>query len=340
MQKIGFSVLFLFLSISSIYAQKDSLVFSKTADAVGEIKSLKFGVIKVETNYSDSDFEIEWTSVKEIYSDRIFIITSSEGKRAIGTINSDPNDKSKVKIVTNNSEEFSSNIKDIVNIQPLDSGFWDQLSASIDIGYTFTKANNVRQFTLRSNLGYLTDNWIADFSFDAVTNSQDSVASTQRVDINGSYAYFLGKKWFVIGAVNFLQNDEQKLELRSTPKIGLGNYVVQTNHVYLGLQVGAAWNNERYTDPAIENRSSAEAYLGIEYNMFDFGDLSLLTNIYGYKSIDEGDRFRTDFKFDIKYDLPYDFYIKLGYTLNYDSVPVEGASASDYVLQTSFGWEL
>ena len=44
--------------------------------------------------------------------------------------------------------------------------------------------------------------------------------------------------------------------------------------------------------------------------------------------------------FDLKYDLPLDFYIRLGYTLNYDNKPVEGATESDYVLQTSFGWEL
>lgn len=340
MHLIKFTIFTLLFTVSSVFGQNDSLVFSKSEVAIGEIKSLKFGVLKIETSYSENDFEVEWIGVKEIYSKRIFIISSSDGKRVIGTINTDPNNKENVIIITETSENINTIRTNVVNIQPLDSGFWDQLSASIDIGFTFTKANNVSQFSLRSALGYYTNNWQADLSYDAVKNSQDSVATTQRTDINGSYAYFLGKNWFVIGAVSFLQNDEQKLDLRSTPKIGLGNYVIQTNHVYLGLQGGAAWNSETYTDPAIENRSEAEAYLGIEYNMFDFGDLSLLTNLYGYKTIDGSDRYRADFKFDIKYDLPYDFYVKLGYTLNYDSVPVEGASESDYVLQTSFGWEL
>jgi len=48
---------------------------------------------------------------------------------------------------------------------------------------------------------------------------------------------------------------------------------------------------------------------------------------------------RFDFKVDLKYDLPLDFYIKLGYTQNFDNRPVEGASQNDYVIQTSFGWE-
>ena len=59
-----------------------------------------------------------------------------------------------------------------------------------------------------------------------------------------------------------------------------------------------------------------------------------------FKSITEGGRTRADYKLDLKYDLPLDFYIGLGFTLNYDNQPVEGASESDYVFQTSFGWEL
>ncbi len=340
-------IIILLSLFSSIYAQTDSLVFSKSGHVVGEIKNMKLSVITIETDFSDSDFQIEWDKLKEIYTDRNFIITLASGEkigesseRVTGKISTYSEDKTKVKIITFDSREIITTLANVVNIKPLDTGFWDQLSASIDLGYTFTKANNVRQFTLRSNLGYITEHWNADFSLDAVKNSQDSVEATSRTDVNFGYSYFIGKNWFLNISASFLQNDEQKLKLRSNPKLGIGNYVIQTNNVYLSLAGGAAWNNETYTDAAIEDRSTAEGFVGLELNMFDYGDLSLLTNIYGYKSIDESDRFRTDFKFDIKYDLPYDFYIKLGYTLNYDSEPVEGASESDYVLQTTFGWEL
>jgi len=337
MKKLQLLLLLVLFSITTIHAQTDSLVFNKSKNVVGEIKNMKLGVITVETDFSDDDFNIEWKKVKEIYSNRHFIISLTDGKRIIGIINGVKNN---VTIVTTDSGRINTTLEDIVSIKPLDFGFWDQLSASIDLGYTLTKSNNVRQFTLRSNLGYLTENWNADFSLDAVHNAQDSVESTKRTDVKFGYSYFLGKNWFANISANFLQNDEQKLKLRSTPKIGIGNFLVQTNYIYLSLSAGAAWNNENYTDPAIENRSSAEAYVGTEYNMFDLGDLSLLPNLFAYKSLNNTSRFRTDFKFDIKYDLPYDFYVKLGYTLNYDSKPVEGASQSDYVLQTTFGWSL
>jgi hypothetical protein len=228
----------------------------------------------------------------------------------------------------------------VVYIKPVKDTFIDRLSASIDLGFTLTKANNLRQLTTRSYLGYLTENWSADGSIDVVRSAQDSIANTERTDASIGFNYFLGKNWFVLVSAKFLQNDEQKLQLRATPKTAAGNYIILTNYLYLGVYGGFAWNDETYTDPTIPGRSDVEANIGAEFNMFDMGDLGLLTTLSVYKSVKEGNRTRADFKFDIKYDLPLDFYIKLGYTLNYDSDPVEGASKNDYVFQTTFGWEL
>ena len=329
----------IFLGVCNIYAQNDTLVFKDGTQIFGEIKNMSRGVIVIETDYSDSDFKIEWDQVSEIYSTREFIVSLDEGERLITKIMTDQSDKSKLMLDQKGTELIVA-FNQVVLIKPLEHKFFDKLNASLDLGYTLTKANNLRQFTTRSNLGYLTDNWNADASLDAVRSSQDSIANTERTDAKVGFNYFIGKNWYALISANFLQNDEQKLKLRSTPKTGIGNYIIQTNSLYWGLYGGAAWNNETYTDPAISARSDVEANIGTELNLFDMGDLGLLTTLSVYKSIKEADRMRVDFKFDIKYDLPLDFYIKLGYTHNYDSNPVEGASENDYVFQTTFGWEL
>jgi len=74
-------------------------------------------------------------------------------------------------------------------------------------------------------------------------------------------------------------------------------------------------------------------------NLYDIGDLSLLTKLVVYPSITESGRFRSDFNFDAKYDLPKDFYLKFGLNVNYDNRPVAGATDTDYMLQTGFGWK-
>jgi hypothetical protein len=88
---------------------------------------------------------------------------------------------------------------------------------------------------------------------------------------------------------------------------------------------------------ADESRSQ-EIFLGGQLDIFNMGDLNIYTYLFMYPSISERGRFRSDFKFDIKYDLPLDFFINLGYTLNYDNQPVEGASKADYIIQTTLGW--
>ena len=332
-------ITFIFFVVTNIYAQNDTLVFKDGTHMVGEIKNMNRGIIVIETDYSDSDFEIEWEKVAEFYSRQEYIISLDNGERMTSTMKTDQSDKSKLFLDWSGTGRKVVN-DNVVNIKPVKDSFIDRLSASIDLGFTLTKANNLRQFTTRSYLGYLTDNWSADGSLDAVRSSQDSIANTERTDASVGFNYFTGKNWFVLVSAKFLQNDEQKLKLRATPKTGIGNYIIQTNYLYLGVYGGVAWNNESYTDPTIPNRSDVEANIGAEFNRFDMGDLGLLTTLSVYKSIKEGNRTRADFKFDIKYDLPLDFYIKLGYTLNYDSDPVEGASNNDYVFQTTFGWEL
>jgi len=102
-----------------------------------------------------------------------------------------------------------------------------------------------------------------------------------------------------------------------------------------------AINNENFTEtPGIQSsdRESYEAVLGTEVNLYDVGDLNFFTNFTWYPSFTEDGRNRIDYRLDISYDLPYDFYIKTGLTLNYDSRPTAGASETDYVVVTGFGW--
>jgi len=334
-------LIFIFtLLISPItIAQLDTIVVSSGDMLVGDMKSMSRGVVTIETAYSDSDFKIEWAKVTKVNSKGAFIVSLKSRERVITTIRTKPSDSSTV-VIFKDGKEVSIPITDIVFIKGVDEGFIARLSASIDFGFSITKANNLRQFSSRSSLGYLADNWSADATLDAVRSSQDSVENTSRTDASATFSYFLWKGWFVYASASFLQNDEQKLKLRSTPKVGLGNFLIQTNHMYWSLYIGAAWNNESYTDPTIPNRSDVEANIGTELNLFDIGDFRFLTSLSVYKSITDGGRKRADFKIDLKYDLPLDFYIGLGYTLNYDNQPVEGASESDYVFQTSFGWEL
>ena len=323
----------------NVLAQTDTLVLVNNDVIVGEIKGLERGVLTFETDYSDSDFKIEWLNVKEVKSSQVFIMTFSNGDRKNGTIKTDPNDPKKVIITEADGQDTGYLINQVVYLKSVENDFISKFSASVDIGYTYTKARNNQQFTARSNLAYLTNAWGADANFDAVRSVQDSAEDISRTEANIGARVFLYRDVFATASGNFLQNNEQKLSLRSVYNIGIGEYLVNTNHMYLIFTIGAAYNDEQYTDPSIAGRQDAEGLAAIELNLFDMGDLSLLTSAKLYPSITSPGRYRTDLKFDIKYDFPLDLYIKFGTTYNFDSNPVEGAAKSDYVIQTTLGWE-
>jgi putative salt-induced outer membrane protein YdiY len=271
------------------------------------------------------------------------LITLSDGRRYNGTIFS--NAPGRVSIITDDGDSVGVNHSDIVYLDDLDKGFWSQLSFSIDLGYEMTRSNNFRKFTTSTRLGYTAKRWGIDAYYSTLFSKQDNTENIDRSEAGISSRYFLPKDWYPLVSVDFLASTELNLDLRTTAKIGMGKYVVHTNKSYWGFAAGANYNNENYfadsaaTEP-IPDRRSMEAFLSTEYNMFNMGDLDLLTGLTAYPSLTESGRWRVDFKIETKYEMWFDddFYIKLTYSLNYDNQPPEGATDLDYIFTTGFGW--
>jgi hypothetical protein len=209
----------------------------------------------------------------------------------------------------------------------------------VDIGLSFTKANNLQQFDVNCNASYLADRWQLDGYFTILRSSQDDIDPTKRTDAGLGFKYFLPKDWFLSASLSFLSNTEQALNLRSVGKLGGGKFLIHTNKTYWNLGAGVSFNNERYTNE-VPDKNSVEAYFGTELNMFDVGDLNLLGSLWVYPSLTESGRWRTDFRLDAKYDLFWELYVRTGITLNYDNQPAVEGSDLDYILSFGFGWEL
>ncbi len=326
------------LTYHPLSAQTDSLVMKNGHVLIGEIKSMIKSVVTVETDYSDSDFKIDWDEVSQVFSNQYYLVTLSNGVRVNASINTDTADISKVVLITDVGP-INTTVNQIVYMKPLEGDFISRMSASMSVGYNITKSNNLHQFNSRITLGYLANFWSLAVSYDAVRSTQDDIDPVRRTNALATFTYFLKNDWFLLFSQEFLSNDEQLLELRSTSKPGVGKYITHTNSTTFGVSAGMVWNNESFMDET-PDRNSAESFFAAQLDMFDVGDLSLLTTATVYPSITESGRVRADFKFDMKYDLPHDFFITLGYTHNFDNQPIEGASKNDFVFQTSIGWEL
>jgi len=331
---IGF---LLFMICHNVVAQADSIVLKNGDFIVGEMKSMDKGILIMETPYSDKDFNIKWMEIKEVFSKSRFLITMQDGRRMNSKITS--NKMGEIIIEDENGLNYETSLFDVVYLKGVKSDFWSRVNVNIDLGISFTKSNEQRQFNFQTAAGYTADEWSTDLFYDDFRSWQDSLVPTKRNEAGFNYRYFLKRDWYILPAINYLSNTEQGLIGRLISKFGVGRFIFHSNKAYWGLIGGLSLNTETFKDE-LDSHNSAELFAGSELDLFDTGDLSLLSNIYLYPSLTEKGRFRTDFKIDTKYEFVEDFYAKLSLTFNYDNQPALEGKEIDYVFGVSFGYEL
>ena len=328
-------VFFLFLMSVSLYAQNDTLKLKNKDVLIGEVKTIRTGVLTMETDYSDQDFKIDFDEVSEMTIERTCLISLDKVGNRIGHVRSAGPGYVVITYETGEAETLS--LSDIISLQEVEEKIWNRFKGSIDLGFNITKANRQRQLNLSSRLSYIGLHWLIYNNVNLLYANQTDVPETRRVDANLEATRLLNQNWFIVGEVSFLRNTEQALDGRISPNVGYGNLVINTPKTYLGLAVGLNFNIENFVNDA-ENRTSAEVFLSAALNLFNFDDLSLTSNIKLLPSLTEKGRFRTDYNFKIKLDLPLDFYISAGLTFNYDNQPVIEGNQFDYIINTGFGW--
>lgn len=312
----------------------DIIVLSNGDQLKGEIKKLEKEVITFSTDYSDEDFKIKWEKVARIDSDRKFLVETFAGARVAGPIKPDPADTKAANVGTDKVP-----LQDLAYVRPFERDFWSRLDTGFDLGYSMTKANNVKQFSGAINVVYTAEKSIASLAANAFFNTQSNAPRTRRWEAIPEYRYLFGRAWYVNGSANLFSSEEQQLALRTTLAGGFGRYFLRSPNQHLAVGAGLAWTKERYRDPSIPNRSSAEAYTGAEYLSERLKFADLITRFTIYPSLTISGRYRMNFQFDLDFNLPGDWYMKVGYYSNFDSKPPGSLQKSDYGWRNSFGYE-
>lgn len=323
------------LSFQTVWSQNDTIKVKNGNVLYGEIKKLRAGVLTMETPYSDSDFTIEFSSVTEIKIQKMCFFVVTGGRRLTGYIKSESPNVFTFTDAAGNTETIP--IQDLVILDELDSRFWKRISGNIDVSYNLTKANNASQFTVGGGLNYRGPKWISSFDISSLESRQDNVDNISRTDIKADIQRILPRNWYLLANYTYLSNTEQALEARNSIRAGAGRFLVLSNRLSWGLNAGFNFNFENFSDDT-PDRESSELYLGSTFDMFDFKDWRLKTNINVFPSLSESGRWRVDYTLDIKWDLPLDFYIKTNFQFNYDNRAAVAGSEFDYIWTSGVGW--
>ncbi|MBO6608053.1 DUF481 domain-containing protein [Psychroserpens sp.] len=320
----------------SAIAQNDTIRVKNKNVIMGEIKNLSKGVLTMGTPYSDSDFKIEFDQIEYMVIQRKCLLLLTQGRRRFGNVSTTKEGLVEITLEDGTKETYK--FEEIIALDEIEDRFWKRISGRLDFSLTLSKANSLSQFNAGGGVDYIDEKWRIRGSVNLLNSDQENSERTERTEGQLEFYRFLPRKWYLLGDMSYLSNTEQALEGRIRPSLGIGKFLVSTNKMYLGLGLGYAYNIENYLDSSFD-KTSSEAFINATLNMFDFEDISLDSSLNISPSLSESGRIRTDYDINLKYDLPLDFYIKLGFTLNYDNQPVTGGNDVDYIFTTGFGWE-
>jgi len=324
--------------------RKDDVVIMKNGDKfTGEIKALQYGELIFKSDYMKDSVHLDWEEVEALQSKDTFIVSLSDGQRVTGFIGKqttpgDGGDKEFSIIAEGSALKVSPS--DVIAIGQREGNFWNQLTGSVNYGFSFASSNKTTDSSLGADVAFRTSkNWV-QLATTSQFGSQAHAQDTNRFTFDSQYARKLTTKWLAAGLFSLLKSNQQDLKLRSTYGGGIGRKLVQTDKTALTILGGAAFSHESYvpqpdTEPI---RNNAESLFGLTFSTFRFKTLNLNSQTLVFPSLSDPGRLRFSSQSNLRIELARNFYWNFQLYENYDTRPPVNAPKNDLGVTTSLGW--
>ena len=330
----------------------DTVILVNGDHITGEIKSLSRGRL----TYSTDDMKIiyiDWIKIARVESPNIFEIETQGFKRIYGSFAPTEED-GWVNIKTGDST-YTQRIERVVRITPLKDNFWRRLKIILDMGYSFTSAENQQTFNMGSDISSRTERHLRQLHLSIFSTDRKDEPGTRRSLASYTSRWFIKNRPrdYLSGLASFEQNDELGLDHRITGGSGLGRHVVQSNTFDLALEGGLMVSQESFTgtsdrdldwDRGEENTSddyNLDLYLGTQLSAARWHDpeLDFTMTLVIFPSLTTSGRYRGRLDSRVRYEIFRDFFIGLTTFMDYDNKPpVAGVEKADFNVALTVGW--
>lgn len=322
-----------------LYAHaKTDIVHFKNGDRLTvEIKSLERGKLKVGTTGMGT-IEIEWDKIDSVESNYFYEVELQSGVRFYGALTRLEDEKNLV--ISGMSESVAVDYPRVVRMAAIDESFWERIKGSLDIGYSYTQAQNATEWNAHASATYKTEKYKTIADVRSQFKRQDGAEDVITNSLNLSLSRPFGKKWFYLGLGQLQQNQSTELDFRGLIGGGVGRYILQTNRYLFGALAGLAMSNERYSGQDLT--ANAEAITGISFEAFryDSPKLDFTTRFLVFPNLTMPGRVRLDLDSRVRVEIFKDFFWSVYIWDVFDSDPPTTTTArrNDLGVGTSFGW--
>lgn len=314
------------------------MIFKNGDRLTGEVRSLKRGQLSLKTDATGT-IAIEWDKVSNVISNQYIQVEMDTGIRYFGHL-LDTEKESRVLVET----EFGPQVLDnsgVISMSPIEAArSLEALDVDLTLGYNFAKAGGVKQSTFGIDVDYRTRKRIYSLYASTTINDSDDQTQSTRSNLELVYNRLWQKRWYVAGNLNFDQNDELGLDLRTSLGANIGRYQIQSNTMLLDLKGGLQVSREKLRDNP-EEVTSVEALLTTDWDwfLFDNPELDWSTTFQLIPNLSDWGRVRANFDTALKWELINDLKWGISFYSSFDNKTEDEASTIDYGVNTNLAYE-
>lgn len=319
-------------------AKKDVITVMTGDRLTGEIKSLAYGRLALETDYMGT-VQIEWPDVVRVESPQDFMLEDVEGNLLYGSIAADP-ETGYIAIAGRDRVTRRVAMARVARLSQSEDRVLDRVHGSFSLGFDYTKSSDITVLSASFNTNYRgpTSSW--NFNIDLNSTRDPAQGTIDRDSVRYGYRWLQPAGRFWAGLTSLERNEQTGIEARVLAGGGYGSYFLQTSSNEVAALAGIGATREWATGEA-DNQTSLEAILGADWRVFDFASpkTNLTARAVLYPSLTESGRYRTDASISLRREIISDFYLDLSLYHTYDSDPPDlQAETSDYGVVTSLGY--
>ena len=267
-----------------------------------------------------------------------FQVELENGNRLYGQI-PPPGDNGRLVIVLTDTVRVP--LIRVVGIVPIKQTFWSRIDGSVELGFSFAKANENLQLTFFGEVKYTGRKWGGSVSYDAYRQQQEAADQVTRNTARITGERFFNGPWDGLVFLQFEENSQLSLDLRTTVA-ATGLYdLIRSNSSRLWIGGGLGFLDENFTGSTSANQA-LQLITAAHYEFFRFHDpeVDIATDVSFSPVITDLGRFLITGNFKGKYEILSDLYIALTVYVTYDTEPPDvNAAKSDYGTALSLGWK-
>jgi hypothetical protein len=324
----------------AVAERTDELVLFNGNTITGEVKSLQQGKLKFKTDHADTIF-IEWEYVRSLASSNFFEVENQVGEFFYGMLATGTEER-KLSII-GPTRTVVLEMERVVAILPIKQTFWGRIDGSLNLGFSFTSADSIFQYSLESDASYRVRKYTGSITLSSIQTRQESRDDIVRDSLEFRYTRYHKNRYFGSGSLTFSRNTELGIDFRTQVAYSFGRNFIQTNRTRLSGNVGLAVNREKPIGEA-PNDQYLSAIFGGRYHFFlyNYPKTDIVVDLTLMPGITEWPRTRIEFNASLRREVIKDFTINLSAYDSYDSDPPSDSTASqihhDYGVILSVGW--